>query len=1065
MSKQITMSKRFWQAVALVLVCGSVVVIALYRWPVPRYGDITADELRKARLALDGSTQPQPQPAKLEPLPLGQTVRLAIGSVGAQDPDRNQSLGDLVTANLTGTPGLDLIERQSLAKVLDELHLNLAGLVRASDAVAVGKLLRADWFLLGTTAKLGPTNSLVLRLVDARTGILRDAGVVPADGALAEVAAGIAGFVLQSRQVATTAIPRECLAIGSFEDLGLNDRLRDLPTELRESLIAAYRNSPLTLLEREQVETLLEEVRLDLAGLTSDAGTKTLRPMQSAFWLVNGRYQSYETTNIQVEMKLDVYRVFGTIEHITLREAPGEPMIRAVKSSIDQVIKRNTAAIVPTRQSEARLELGIGKDLLGNSGSSPAEVELLIPNSSMSFDDQVAARRKHNVEEALRAFRTVLLLEPTNREAKLYVATCLRDYTINRPEEARNFYREVIDELVQDKWTDIAKRALVFSFDWRNPAAKADWFSSVAGTGTNSPGDEFYRHEAAAASTEAVLNTTGPKAQQLAEAGLWDAITNALLNPSVGGPMGVEVFVKAFGTDTAAAGKRLVELYPELKSRAPELAPYVMAAVVTGQTDTNAAVIVDLQQTLTSLIQHPDNVYKPDMFWWHILNRTYDWSWQHTNWSMAVALLEGKIAASTIYTVAASYTNHVRAIEIEDEDRLRLAFAYLGARDWEKSLAVFETFAGQPFSIFKDGPWGRAGTVVFTDRRADYCRKQLGLPVTRKEISFDMGKPVMALCLDAIFTANNQGVWLGLPGRLVHLDLNLVTNDIIDLPVDQPGEPPPIAAICLSESSIWVGTDGQGLYQFDKASRRFRRFQQADGLLMDKIAALCLTPDALWIGYGRRARYVELKSKGGLGRLDLNTGQLTSFMQSMLKEAGGTGTNPQAPARMPSSGSVLDIAAGAKGEIWFLAAEQTELLCRYREAEAAWDGPVLQACRGVLSDSDHLYVGREWNYFGNDRTNQSLGVCALNLKEKDVRWRELKRAPGLPPARVTAMALDNGRLWLGGFGYVALVDPAADEVRAVAYIQAESVDRLQAGGGYIWAQFRCGLYRATLPIY
>jgi tetratricopeptide (TPR) repeat protein len=1056
------MSKRFWQAAGLMLACGLVAVIVLYWWPLPHHGDITPEELRKARLALDGQA-PQ-QPATLEPLPLAQTVRLAIGSLGAE-PERNQSLADVVTANLTGTPGLDLVERRSLQKVLDELHLSLAGLVRASDAVAVGKLLRADWFLLGTTAKVGATNSLVLRLVDSRTGILRDAGVVPADGTQSVVAADIAGFVRQSRQRAAAAIPRICLAIGTFEDLSVNDRLRDLPAQLRGSLIAAYRNSPLTLLEREEVETLLEEVRLDLAGLTGATGTNAPRPMQSAFWLVNGRYQSFETANVQVEMDLDVTRVFGTTEHIALRDAPGEPMIRAVKDSIDQVMKRNTAAIVPTRQSEVRLELGNGKDLLGKSGHGVPDLVFLVPNSYISFDDQVVARHKRNVQEALRAFRTALLLEPTNREAKLYVATCLRDYTIQQPEEARSFYREVIDEPVQDKWTDIAERALVFSFDWRNAAEKAEWFTSVSGTATNSPGIEFYRREATAASAEAALKTAGPKAQQLGEAGLWNSITNALLNPTVAGPMGTEGFIKAFGNDSAAAGKRLAELYPEFKSRAPELAPYTMAAVITGQVDTNAPVIAEFQQTLTNLIQRPEQVYRPDMFWLHVPLRTYDWAWQHTNWSMAVSLLEAKIAASRIYTLAASYTNHVGSIEIEDRDRLRLAFAYLGAKDWEKALTVFETFAGQPFSIFQDGPWGVAGTVVFTDRQADYCRKKLGLPVTRREeASFAMGKPVLPLCSDAIFTTDDQGVWLGLPGRLVHLDSNLATNDVIDLPVDDSGEIPPTAAICLSSAGIWVGTDGQGLYQFDKASRRFRRFRERDGLLMDKIAALCLTPEALWIGYGRSAHYAELASKGGLGRLDLHSGQLTSFTASMLKETDKIGTaRSPATSGTPRSSSVLDITAGARGDIWFLSAEQTQVLCRYRSAENAWDGAVLQACRSVLSDSDHLYVGREWNYFGNDRTNQALGVCTLDVKAKDLNWHELKRTPRLPSARVTAMALDNGRLWVGGFGYVALVDPNADEARAVAYVQTESVDRLHVGGGYIWAQFKCSLFRAPLP--
>ena len=47
---------------------------------------------------------------------------------------------------------------------------------------------------------------------------------------------------------------------------------------------------------------------------------------------------------------------------------------------------------------------------------------LIFVNSNGDLDQQLAAKQKRNVEEAMRAFQTVLLLEPTNREAKMYLA-------------------------------------------------------------------------------------------------------------------------------------------------------------------------------------------------------------------------------------------------------------------------------------------------------------------------------------------------------------------------------------------------------------------------------------------------------------------------------------------------------------------------------------------------------------------------------------------------------------------------------------------------------------------
>ena len=524
--------------------------------------------------------------------------------------------------------------------------------------------------------------------------------------------------------------------------------------------------------------------------------------------------------------------------------------------------------------------------------------------------------------------------------------------------------------------------------------------------------------------------------------------------------MGIEEFTKTFGTNQSAAAQRLAELYPKLKSQEPLLQPYLLAAVVTAQVDTNAPVVVEFRQALEDLIREPTRLFKPGDFWSHIPAAVCDWSWRHKDYRLVAALLEGKTAASAIYTVAASYTNGVSAIEVSDEDRMRLAFAYLGTREWDKALRYFQTFSNQPFAMLEDGPWGAAGTPCLTSRAADYCRQKLGLSIARRGTKFQLGVPVIALCKDQIFTADAQGLWLGLGRRLLHLGFDLKTNLVLDLPADNRA---PITAFCFSPTNIWIGTDGGGLYDFDKASRQFRHLGQGDGLLMDNIASLHLTSDALWIGYGRKVREAELKSAGGLGTIDLHTRQITSFMPSVLEgpEASalpGVG----APAGKPTRNSILAVIEGARGEVWFLAEAQTPLLCRYRTVEKAWDIAVNQACSCLLRDSKNLFVGRYWNYQGENRTEKSLGVSILDLTAKPAGWRELKRPDELPPGRVTALALDHGRLWVGGSGYIALVDPDKAEPRAVAYVQTDSVDCLQAAGGFLWAQLNCHVYRVNL---
>ena len=298
-----------------------------------------------------------PPPSAPLPLPLSQPVRLAIGSLGLADDDQNRQLDDLITAELSGANGFNLVERQSLDAILKEMNLSLSGLVRARDAIQVGKLVRADWFLLGTPVKLHEINSIAVRLVDARTGVMLDGGVF-AQKAAPELAADLAGFVRQSRQAAAEARPRMYLAIGAFEDLSVNNRQADFPTQLRGYLTTAYQHSKITLLEREYVDILQQEMRLDLAGLTEGGRTNAPVQMQSAFWLVDGYYQSYETSGLEVELGLNIEQIIGhtTVfgkKPVILRDQSGEPIFKKIKEAIDGAMSKKVAVVAPTRFSEA----------------------------------------------------------------------------------------------------------------------------------------------------------------------------------------------------------------------------------------------------------------------------------------------------------------------------------------------------------------------------------------------------------------------------------------------------------------------------------------------------------------------------------------------------------------------------------------------------------------------------------------------------------------------------------------------------------------------------------------
>lgn len=1020
------------------LLAGVVAAIGVALFYFSQDWNVTAPPISDKELAAgyaDGVEKvDQSIPASLKPLDLSHPVRLAIGGLGLPDDSQNQQLGDLVTVQLTGAPGFNLVERRSLLAILEELNLTWSGFVRARDAVRAGKLLKVDWFLLGTRAWINDTNCLVVRVVDASTGIMRDAGVLSADKPPGQLADDLAAFMRQSRNSAVNPQPHVYLAIGGFEDLSLNDRRADFPTQLRGYLTAAYHGSRVTVLEREYVETLLQEVRLDLAGLTDDDGTTPSATMQSAYWLVSGQYQSYETTNLQVELNLDIRRIFGKSWHQTLRDIPGDPIDRKIKKAVDTVMNQNSGTITLSRANEARMQLQIGKDLCGLSNSKMGiDYDLVVISNdgwlgNWTQDPQLATRQQRNVEEAVRAFETVLLLEPTNRQAKICLAACYRTAMDLHPDRALDYYREIIDEPVQDIRSNLARQALGQTLDGFSSQQQLRWLQSAAANATNAAAIAFYTKEAEAVAKEITIDSGNTsESGQLAQQRLFDEIHSfkTYIQKYSGfywNNLGLNDYVKASHWDKTTAAQKLEQMLPMLQKREPELAPYLLATVLTFQVNSNTPLVEEFQQTLDDCVKHPEHVLRPVDFLNEIQWPVYDWCFEKTNYLLAVNLMEKERQA---------YTNGL-AIHFDDMDEIKLGYAYLAVERWRDALDVFASFTNRAVQASSGGPWGRAFQPIQTDKLAAYCRGKLGLDTAQDPRLFNIGKPVLCLCSPSTFAVDNDVLWVGISGHLLRLDFNLRTNFDVTLPTD---ETIPVTALCVTPSEIWIGTGGAGLLEFDKTSHQFHRFKQADGLMMDNLSCLELSGDSLWIGYASA-------TAGGLGELKLPSRKLNSFMPSLSAKSSDYSTES------PPHEGIRKIVAGPNGNLWMLSAD---VVREYQIASGVWGTVPKRAGNWgtcFSANSRHLVEGG---------STSKLAIQDLQNRQ----WQSLDDPVALPNPPTT-MTLDGNDLWVGGNGSIALVDLKDCKVRKYCHIRCNNVDHIEIAGGYLWAQFDRHLYRIPL---
>ena len=244
------------------------------------------------------------------------------------------------------------MERRELNAVLQEASLGLSGVVRAKDAARVGALLRADQFLLGSSISVNGINRLIIRLVDARTGMIRSIGAFRDNPTLDVLAAEIAEFAREEIKHPSRE-HRDFLAIGVIQNLGVNNRFSDFPAQLRGS-VAATLSGRVTVLERDVISFLADEVRMDMAGLTESDG-KQSGQVQFGFWIVDGFYQSYEIDEPEVQLRLRVERVLRGQRSFMIQGKPDEPYFTKICDTIERAMNQPAEAgptAPPTRKGE-----------------------------------------------------------------------------------------------------------------------------------------------------------------------------------------------------------------------------------------------------------------------------------------------------------------------------------------------------------------------------------------------------------------------------------------------------------------------------------------------------------------------------------------------------------------------------------------------------------------------------------------------------------------------------------------------------------------------------------------
>lgn len=977
-------------------------------------------------------------------------VRLAVGPLGLGSPQTEGDVADLLTATLSGEPRLQLVERRELVRLMAEIELSAAGAVKSADALRLGKLVKADWFLLGATYRGTTATNAVVRLVEAASGIMLNLSVIPVRQSAPDLLAGtLAGLIRQVRgSTNTPVIGPEFVAVGGFADVGISPRFADLERNLRAHLVSALPGTNYVQLERELTTLLLEEVRLQQAGLVETGAA--LPRLQTAFWLVDGFWQALDSVGDDVELNLRLSRIGGAVQRRNLRAKRGPALESAAANALQELLRNAPPSVQPvTRKGEIRAQLAKGMERARFTDESLQSWSWSMWwNNRWSRNEQEMADRREHLMAAAQSFETVLLLDPGHGMAKLFLARCLVDPAMDKPAEARGLYRELLENK-SGLVVRTAMESLGASFE-----AYGDFDQAVAtfrelesrAPDLLKPG---LRQRLEHASQRTRDQNRDPvqwadrEAAALKSMGAW--LEQAKKFGHYGDSPVLSDFLAGPKEQAAERLVRLEALVPQLLSAAPELEPHLLTLLLRHWPATNHPFLAKFEASLQSLQRGPTNLLAPANYFSRL-------SWDALGWAFDHKL--NPLAAQMADTVLAARNAGVK-FDFEPEFQMRVVLAYSYADRPRDAIAATRLMDHEVVQMSGAGPWGRYPSWIMRDAVRRQNQKKLGEPMDPEPNGFVLDKPVNIPALPVLFVPDGEQLWMVNANRVWNVPVaggNSATNLIGPESWLKP------SSLQQTANALWIGTD-LGLIRFDKLTQEVRRWTKADGLLLDEVQTLWLDGSQLWIGLGVQ-RQSDHRWVGGVSLLSLRDMSIRSFVPPLGEAREQLDRNPfnqaepdwlKAPARPVKSFAGMgdhQIAVAVDGvgvQAFDARAEKWEVSApklTSREIEL------------LTASADWLIAGESPHFFEPGRL-QVLTIASR--RTGDVH--QFGTRDGLPFPSVTALALDGDRLWVGGPCYLLILDLPTRSVVRRCMMNNTTVQQLQIAGDTVWGRMNRAIYR------
>jgi hypothetical protein len=192
--------------------------------------------------------------------------------------------------------------------------------------------------------------------------------------------------------------------------------------------------------------------------------------------------------------------------------------------------------------------------------------------------------------------------------------------------------------------------------------------------------------------------------------------------------------------------------------------------------------------------------------------------------------------------------------------------------------------------------------------------------------------------------------------------------------------------------------------------------------------------------------------RGGLSSLKVSSGKITPFINSLSDNSPNTGSSGDVPDGPPVH-QITAITSREPGELW-IGVFFTGIKVYYPD-RLRWELPDPR-----IDDNNALAINKEGIFAGHGGFGIDGKWIGLSFSKPGLRAPILfSPEDGLPHHKVTALAMDGNYLWLGGWGFVSVMDCQQKKFIQRALLQTDGVHDLTVSGDYVYLRHQNSITR------